>query len=59
MNSYIAFYKGKQITVEADTSYHAVLQAQKALKVSDLQSYKIAVVLAEKDGKQIVHIPLD
>ena len=58
MNKYIAFYNGKEIEVTAPTSYNAQLTAQKTLKVTDNQRYKITVMLAEKDGETVTHAPL-
>ncbi len=59
MNGYVAFYKGKRIEVYANTSYEAQGKAQKVLKVRDSQRYNITVVLAEKDGEEVTHLPLD
>ena len=59
MNGYVAFYKNKRVEVYATSSYGAQLNAQKLLRVSDSQRYKITVVLAEKDGEQVTHLPLD
>lgn len=59
MNGYVAFYKNKRVEVYADTLYQAKVKAQKLLKVSDNQAWKIAVVLAEKDGEEVTHLPLD
>ncbi len=59
MNGYVAFYKGKRVEIFEETLYRAKLQAQKELKVSDSQAWKIAIVLAEKDGELTTHIPLD
>ena len=53
MNKYIAFYKGKQIEVEADTSYKAQLLAAKEFGAR--KSYDVTVMLAEKDGEEVTH----
>jgi hypothetical protein len=53
MNSYICFYKGKQVAVTAKSSYEAQEIAAKRLKAK--KGYLVAVVLAEKDGKQVTH----
>lgn len=53
MNGYIAFYKGKQIEVHAESSYKAQLVAAKEFKAK--KSHEVTVVLAEKDGKQVTH----
>ncbi len=53
MNGYIAFYRGKQIEVHAETSYDAQKKAAAQFKAK--KSYEVTVVLAEKDGKPVVH----
>lgn len=53
MNGYIVFYKGRQIEVMADTSYQAQQKAAQQLKAR--KSYEVTVVLAEKNGQQVVH----
>ena len=55
MNGYIAFYKGKQVEVYAETSYQAQEKAAAMLKVKPAKSYDVTVVLAERNGKQVVH----
>jgi len=53
MNGYIAFYKGKRIEVYADTKYNAQQEAAKQFKAK--KSYDVTVVLAEKDGQEVIH----
>jgi hypothetical protein len=53
MNGYIAFYKGKQIEVYANSSYEAQTKASALLKAR--KSYDVTVVLAEKNGQQVTH----
>jgi len=55
MFTYIAFYKGKQITVNASTSYEAQLTASRLLKAK--KSYEVTVMLAAKDGEPVIHHP--
>lgn len=55
MNGYIAFYKGKQIEVHAETSLKA--QEIAAAQFKAKKRYEVTVVLAEKDGVQVVHTP--
>jgi len=55
MNGYKAFYKGKSIEVEADTSYKAQLKASEIFKAK--KSYQVTVIICEKEGKQIIHNP--
>ena len=54
MNGYVAFYKGKRLDVHAETSYEAREKAAALFKAR--QSYKVTVILAEKDGEQVTHI---
>lgn len=56
MNKYVAFYRNKETTVEAETSYQAQLAAAEKFKAR--KSYEVTVVLAEKDGEQVTHTPL-
>lgn len=51
MYKYVAFYKGKQIEVEAPSSYTAQLKAADIFKAK--RSWDVAVVLVEQDGKQV------
>jgi hypothetical protein len=55
MFTYIAFYKGKQITVNALRSYDAQLIAAKQFKAK--KSYEVTVMLAAKDGEPVIHNP--
>lgn len=57
-NGYVCFYESKRIEVTSDTSYHAQLKAAEMLKVKPKNRHKITVVLAEKDGEPVVHLPL-
>lgn len=52
-NGYVAFYKGKRADVYAATSYEAQKKAAAIFKVK--KTYEVTVVLAEKDGKPVVH----
>lgn len=45
MRPYIAFYKGKQITVEANSSYEAQQKAAKEFKAK--KPYDVTVMLAD------------
>jgi hypothetical protein len=53
MNGYIAFYKDKQVEVYADSSYQA--QQKAAIQLKAKKSYDVTVVLAERNGEQVVH----
>lgn len=52
-NGYIAFYKNKQVEVKADSSYQAQQTAAAHFKAK--KSYDVNVMLAEKDGEQVIH----
>ncbi len=54
MNKYAAFYKGKQIEVEAETSYAAQKKAAELFRAK--KSYQVTVVLGEKAGQHVTHI---
>lgn len=45
MRLYIAFYKGKKISLEANSSYEAQQKAAKILKAK--KSYEVTVMLAD------------
>jgi hypothetical protein len=55
MNTYHAFYKGKQIELEAETSYKAQLAAAVLFNVKAGKSYTVNVVLVGIAGKQVTH----
>lgn len=52
---YMAFYKGKQVEVMADTSLEAQRLAAHYWRVK--KQYDVTVVLAEKGGKPVVRTP--
>jgi hypothetical protein len=57
MNGYIAFYRGKQVEVYAASSYEAQTKAAAMFKAK--KSYEVTVMLAERDGEQVVHTAMD
>ena len=57
MNGYVAFYRGKQMEVHADTSYQAQQIAAKAFKAK--KSWEVTVVLAEQNGETVTHVASD
>lgn len=59
MNGYKAFYNSKSIEVYAETSYAAQQLAADKMKVRKNQQHLITVMLCEKDGEQVTHMPLD
>lgn len=52
-NTYVAFYKGKEIDVKADTSYAAQQTAAQHFKAK--KSYEVNVVLGMLGDKEVVH----
>jgi hypothetical protein len=50
---YLAFYKGRQIEVYAESSYQAQKKAAKEFNAK--KSYEVSVYLCEIDGKEVVH----
>ena len=56
MNGYVAFYKGKQLDVHAETPREAQLKAAELFRTK--KTWDVTVVLATKDGKQVTHWPL-
>lgn len=57
MNGYKAFYKGRSVEVEAETSRAA--QQQAALLLKAKRAYEVTVVLCEKAGEAVVHVATD
>lgn len=56
MNTYIAFYKGQQLEIKADTTLQA--QTIAAAKFGARKAWDVTVILAAKaDGVPIVHQP--
>lgn len=55
MNTYNAYYKGKQTEVEANTSYEAQRLAAQWFKAK--KAYDVTVVLVAKDGEVVKHDP--
>lgn len=55
MNGYVCFWRNNRFEIYADTTYEA--QKICAMENKIKKPYEISVVLAEKDGKQITHIP--
>ena len=60
MNGYIGYWKSSKFEVMANSSYEAqqklvpIIQATTRKKV---KGYEIAVMLAEKNGEQVIHDP--
>jgi hypothetical protein len=56
MSGYVGFHKGKRYEVEAMSSYQAQKEIARIGKIK--RPHEIAVILTEKDGKQVTHNPL-
>lgn len=54
MNGYKAYYKGRIIEVQAETSYKAQKIAAELFKAK--KSYDVTVVLCEQNGQQVTHV---
>ncbi len=55
MNKYKAFYKGKNIEVDAKTSYDAQIVASNIFKAK--KRYEVTVMLLQRaDGTEVVHV---
>lgn len=54
-NGYLAFYRGKQVEVRADTSLEAQRLAAHYWRVK--RSYDVTVVLAETAEQPVIHTP--
>ena len=58
MNTYHAFYKGKQIELQAESSYKAQIKAAELMHAK--KSYEVTIVLvALADGKEVVRVAVD
>lgn len=55
MNTYIAMYNQKDIQIQADSQWDAVLQARNELKVPKSKIGLLSVMLVVKDNKPITH----
>jgi len=53
MNGYIGFYKHKKYEVYANTTREAQELIAKLAKAR--KSYEVTVMLAEKNGKEVIH----
>lgn len=56
-NGYVCFYQGKAIDVYADSAYSAVQKARAEFKPPKSEQHMVHCVLAEKDGKPVIHSP--
>lgn len=56
---YVAFYNGKRHELYAESLYAAKLKAIDHFKAPKSKQHMVSVVLAEKDGKEVTHNPVD
>lgn len=54
-HGYVAFYNGKRADVWANSSFDAVERARVFFKPPKSKKHMVHVVLAEKNGEQVVH----
>lgn len=59
MNGYVCFWRKERCEVEAETSYAAQQAAQVKFGRRCKKRHEITVVLAEQNGEQVIHAPLD
>lgn len=57
MNTYHAFYRGKQIELTAETSYKAQLKAAEQFRAR--KSYEVTVILVATGDQPVEHKPQD
>lgn len=58
-NGYVAFFNGKQADVYADTSFQATERAKAFFKPAKSKAHMVHVVLAEREGEQVVTTAVD
>lgn len=58
-NGYIAFYNNKRIELYAPSLYAAKLKAIEQFKAPKSKQHMVSVVLAEKNGEEVTHTPVD
>ncbi len=59
MNKYVAFFKGRESVIEAETLFMAKQQAILLFRVRRSQEHMVHVHLAELDGQSVIHIAVD
>ena len=53
MNGYICLWRGKRFEVYANTTFEAQKKCAEQNKIK--KAFEITVMLAEKDGKPVIH----
>jgi hypothetical protein len=56
MNAYVAMYRGKQIEVKGEDMTKMQAQQVAAKQFRAKHCWDVTVMLAEKDGKEVVHV---
>ena len=59
LNGYVCLFAGKRFECRAETSYQAQQKAIEHFKPAKSRRHLVSVVLAEKNGKQVTHAPID
>jgi hypothetical protein len=56
---YVAFYQNKRHELYAESLYAAKLKAIEHFKPPKSKQHMVSVILAEKNGKEVTHNPVD
>lgn len=56
---YVCLYGNKRVEIHASSAYEATLLALAHFEVPIKQKHMLSVILAEKNGKPLVHTPRD
>ena len=56
VHGYKAYYRDEVVEVQAETSYEAQIKAAEKFKTK--RSYDVSVILCEKNGRPIPHLPM-
>jgi hypothetical protein len=57
MNGYIVYYNGKTREIYANSSYEAYVKAVFSFNAPKKKAHLVTVMLAEKEGEQVTHVP--
>lgn len=59
MNGYVCFYGSKRVEIYANSQYGAKKELIAQLQIPKSKQHMISVILAEKDGNQVIHVATD
>ena len=59
LNGYVCFFAGKRFECYAETTGNAQQKAIEHFKPAKSKRHLVSVVLAEKNGDQVTHAPID